>query len=780
MRQIRFSELSLFAGLGVGMAFTPVGTAFAQQLDEIIVTAQKREQSLEDVGISVTALTGAEIKSFNFRSLVDIQQQTPNLAVAEPLGASGNQNFTLRGVGLNDFSEHNESPVATYQDGVYLATIAGINSSIFDVNRIEVLRGPQGTLYGRNTTGGLVQFISNKPSAEPEGYAEYQAGSFSENRFEGAFGGPLTDTLRARVSLLYDNHDGYRPDVYHGDGTALSPLSVKAADAADLLAGRVQLEYVGADGLQILLSAHALTNHTTGPSYHQVSTMYAPNGITQLETPPNVVNPTCAGVFGATGPGQDCFGYRNTNPNWQVTNTNRQPIEDLDTNGTSLTVTDKFGGLDFTSITAYEHVHKFYAEDTDAGPYPAIAVTNPLQSKEMTQEFRLAGKTDRTYWTTGLYYFYRDINTGSDTDVSGLGFVNDSFHDELISRSAAAFGQLEYSLSHDFTLIGGLRYSNDDQNFRILSSDLSGLTPQILGITPAPVPNYNVFPFTGGATTNSTAYTNTRTDNLVTFRAELDWKPVEGLLTYASVSKGTKSAGWNAAIDGSGLLGASTPQTLPYAPEKLLAYELGFKDNIQKYLRLNGALFYYDYKDFQAFTFQGLTQQISNLPATVKGAELELVTSPTSNWDLTLGAGALDSAVKGVTVAVAGVKPLETVVLPDREMVLAPKYELNGSLRYHFPVAADKELGFQVDTRYVAKEYFDLTNDPIATEGGHAVSNASTTLTGADGRWTVSFWVKNMFARQYATYVIPVTSLGFSQLMVGDPRWFGGTIRYRW
>ena len=138
---------------------------------------------------------------------------------------------------------------------------------------------------------------------------------------------------------------------------------------------------------------------------------------------------------------------------------------------------------------------------------------------------------------------------------------------------------------------------------------------------------------------------------------------------------------------------------------------MGFKDNIQKYLRLNGALFYYDYKDFQAFTFQGLTQQISNLPATVKGAELELVTSPTSNWDLTLGAGALDSAVKGVTVAVAGVKPLETRRSSDREMVLAPKYELNGSLRYHFPVAADKELGFRVDTRYVAKEYFDLTDE---------------------------------------------------------------------
>jgi iron complex outermembrane recepter protein len=542
----------------------------------------------------------------------------------------------------------------------------------------------------------------------------------------------------------------------------------------------VQLEYVNSDGLSVLFNVHAFTNHTTGPSYHQVPTMYAANGITQIPTPANVVNPTCGAVFGLTGAGQDCFGYRNTNPNWQVTDTNRQPIEDLDTNGASVTVTDKFGSTEFTSISAYEHVHKYYGEDTDAGPFPAIAVTNPLLSKEFTQEFRLAGKTDKAYWTTGLYYFYRDVNTGSDTDLSGVGFVNDAFDDELISRSAAIFGQMEYSLPHDFTLIGGLRYSYDDQNFRILSSDLTGLTPTFLGITTAPVPNYNVFPFTGGTTTNSTAYTDSRTDNLVTYRGELDWKPIEGFLAYGSISKGTKSAGWNAAIDGSGLVGSSTPQTLPYAPEKLLSYEIGFKDNIQKYLRLNGALFYYDYKDFQAFTFQGLTQQISNLPATVKGAELELQFSPTSNWDLNLGASTLDSAVKGVKVAVAGVSPLETVVLPDREMVLAPKYEVNGSLRYHFPVAADKDLAFQVDSRYVGKQYFDLTNDPVATEGGHNVSNGSITLSGPDARWTVSFWVKNMFARQYLTYVIPVTSLGYSQYMVGEPRWFGGTIRYRW
>jgi len=738
---------------------------FAQQLEQVTVTAQKREQRVEDVGISVTALSGEQIRDLNLRNLTDVATQTPSLAVAAPLGSSGNQNFTLRGVGLNDFSEHNESPVAAYQDGVYQATIAGINTTLFDVDRIEVLRGPQGTLYGRNTTGGLVQFFSRQPTATPDAFVDVDIGSNRQKRVEAAYGGPITDSLQFRVSGSYDHNAGW--------GETAAP-DLRPVFGSDALGGRVLLKYLASEDTSVLLNVHAATNHTSGSAYTTLATMFAPDGVAQIATPADTVNPRCAPV---TGPGQDCFGYRDTDGNPWRFDFDRQPFQKLDNQGSSLTLESKFGDLSFTSITAYERVHKLYGEDTDGGPVPAIAVTNPLESKQWTQELRLAGAAERLYWTSGLYYFFRDIRTGSRTSLTGIGFVDDDFRDRLRSKSAAAFGQLEYSITREVTLIGGLRFTHEEQDFSLLSVDHTGLTPVILGITSEPVPDYNVFPFTGGTEADPTPYRDSRTDNSVIYRGELNWKPSADLLLYGSISKGTKSAGWNGAIDGSPLLGPSTVEDMPYAPENLLAYEAGFKQLLRGVLRVNAALFYYDYKNFQAFTFAGFVQQIGNRPATVKGAELELVASPDDHLDITFGVSALDSNVEGVTAAVAGSQPLQ-VVTRDRHMVLAPDYALNGIVRYHWPVGAGRELSVQVDSRYTAKQYFDLGNNPVGTENGYAVTNASIGL--RDQHWSASLWVRNLTDREYRLYAVPITALGFTQEVYGPPRWYGMTLGYKW
>jgi iron complex outermembrane receptor protein len=217
---------------------------------------------------------------------------------------------------------------------------------------------------------------------------------------------------------------------------------------------------------------------------------------------------------------------------------------------------------------------------------------------------------------------------------------------------------------------------------------------------------------------------------------------------------------------------------MSYSPENLLAYEAGFKHQ-RSFYRLNGAVFYYDYKNFQAFTFNGLTQQIGNLPANVKGAELELLLSPDDRLDLTFGGSYLSTRVKDVVTPVVGSVPGATVT-DDRHMVLAPKFTLNGIARYHFNIAGDRELAFQVDSRYTGKQHFDLINSPIATENGRAVTNASISLADADNRWTASVSVKNLTNRQYRLYVVPLTFLGQMQQLYGTPRWYSVTVGYQW
>jgi iron complex outermembrane receptor protein len=234
----------------------------------------------------------------------------------------------------------------------------------------------------------------------------------------------------------------------------------------------------------------------------------------------------------------------------------------------------------------------------------------------------------------------------------------------------------------------------------------------------------------------------------------------------------------NGAIDGSGLLGASTEANMPYGPEHLLAYEIGFKQLSKGLYRLNGSAFYYDYKDFQAFTFAGLTQQIANLPAKVRGAELELVMTADDHIDLTLGGSYLSSTVKHVVTAVVG-SPTFATVSQDRHMVLAPNFSLNGIARYHFKIAGERELAFQLDTHYTGRQYFDLNNDPIATENGHAVTNASISFKDPATHLTATLWAKNVTDRRYRLYAIPVTSLGFEQQMYGPPRWYGVTLGYQ-
>lgn len=741
MEATKLGVASFSFGMVCSSAFVSVLSASAQSavLEEVIVTAQKREQSVQDIGISVTAFSGDQMKALGFTNTVDLVGQTPGLNAVSPFGGGNNVAFTLRGVGLNDFSESNEAPVGVYLDGVYNATLAGIGFQLFDVERAEVLRGPQGTLYGRNTTGGLVHFITKKPTQENEGYAELTSGEYGQTRFEGAISGGLTDTLSARAAILYHKDDGYIENINPG---------IDDAGETDNFSGRLHLLYQPTEELELLFSVHGGSADQVGAAYKHTASVFGDDGFDSIEVPGNV------DVYG-TCPGCDLTGYRDTTGDFYKTANDREPFIELDTLGYSMTVDWELGQYDFQSITAYEEVEKDFGEDTDAGPSPFIEVTNPVDSEQLTQEFQLSYSGDSSRWTTGLYYYTRDIDSGTRTDLSretAIGFpINNNTVTQDETDSWSVFGQYEYDLSETFTVIAGLRYIDEEREFDMVVTDDNGVLPD---------PAFEFSKATAGDLTK-------HDEDYVSYRLELNYRPNADLLWFASAASGVKGPGFNIDIG----IDPRTVEEIPFDEENLLAYEIGFKATfLDGAVRFNSSVFYYDYEDYQAFSFEGLSNVVSNKDATIYGLDAEVIASPWEGWDFNLGLSILDTEVEDINTGVSVI---------DRELALSPDTTFNALARYEWS-ALGGTMSAQGDLQYVDEQFFDITNTTLGTEDSYTIGNLRATYVTGSGQSSVSVWVKNVTDEEYRIYAIQVPGLGFSQSMVGQPRWAGVTLSHSW
>src|SRR5688572_793043 len=717
-------------------------------LEEIIVTAQKREQNIQDVGMTITAFTGDEIRDFGFTNAQDLAKQTPALSFNLNANDDVSMTFSLRGVGLDDFSAFNEAPVAIYFDGVYQATLAGNNSQLFDLERVEILKGPQGTLYGRNTTGGIVHFISRKPTNEFEGYVDASLGEYSLRRVEAAVSGPLTESLQGRLSGVYIESDGYSEARFPG---------VEDGGTADEYAVRGQLRVEPNDQSDVLVSAYYIDADFSPTPYEHGSVTLLPDGVTVVSLQPDEPNPLCPGT-----PGADCLGYQDRDDDPFAQENDRPKRTDLQKFGSSITIDWNLGGATLTSITGYEEVDKLYEEDADAGPIDGIKVDDFLESEQWSEELRLAGGTAPFRWTTGLYYFNRDVHSGPRVDLTGVGFITGRAfaHDE--TESWALFGQAEYDFTPQWTGVLGLRYTNDRREYELQAVDESGRAV-MFGFPPNPIIDFRE------ETVGDLAIHD---DDYVTPHVELDWHPNDDWLVYGSWSRGVKSAGFN---QDPGLNGPRDPTTIPVDKEELDAYELGFKSTLADgKVRFNAAAFYYDYNDFQAFTFQNLLNLLSNEDAEIYGVEAELQAQPTERWDLRLGVSSLDTTVEGIT---AQSRPSgASVPLGDREMPLAPDLQLNGLVRYTFPVWNGR-LALQGDFTYMDDHFLDLENNPNSFEDAFLVANARVSYATEDNRYEVSLWMQNVGDEEYRTFDGPITGNGYTLQQFGKPRWAGATLR---
>ncbi len=743
------------------------GGAFAQGVfdDEVVVTAQKREESAQDVGISITTLSGEQMQSLGYTNAQEVTALAAGVATLQPNGEA-NYAVGIRGVANNDFTSNVESPVAIYVDETYISQMSGAGFLLFDVDRVEILRGPQGTLFGRNATGGLVHYLTVKPNTDEfGGYGSFTYGSFDRWKAQGAVNIPMGDMLSARVSLATHQGDGYATN-------RLDPS--RDLNNANETAGRIQVRFQPNDDFDLLLNARfGDQNIRTG--FFEYASAILPTG----DYTPGVPNPDLGGYVDLDGDiyaGDYDFTGHNETETW----------------GASGRFDWNIGLGTLTSITDFQATKRDYIEDSDASPANWLNFFLTTDADQFSQEIRLAGDVEKFKWLLGFYYLDIEINDSNGAKATGLfealfgpvdlaGFNGVRNPYSLDTKSWSLFGQFEYALTDQLTFIGGMRYIDETKDYQyndfiaVFPEDIgSGLDPRIVDVADA------VTPFTGA-----------RDDTNFAARVQVNFQPSDGVLAYASWNRGVKSGGFNAPLLPSAVF--VTPEFMTYDPERLDAYEAGVKLDLGS-ARLNASGYYYDYSNCQAFSILGLDTFTLNADCKNKGFEVELQGSAAKGLDYHFGVGFTDAEVTnipGVTidaeVIIDPMLPPVTVsaIIPGGKQrpVQTPKWNLNGLVRYEFPVAGVGNIALQMDGAYRSEHFFALTNFNASREDGYFVGNASVTWIAPSDRWSVRGFVQNFTGSEYLVQTFDLSGslsngglFGLVEQYYGRPRMYGANL----
>ncbi len=719
-------------------------------LEEIIVTAQKREQNLQDVGISVTAFTGEQLDNLGATNTTDITQQAPGLQLFTYTPSL--IVFNIRGVSQNNFIDTLEAPVAVNVDNAYVASLNGIGQQMFDMDRVEVLRGPQGTLFGRNATGGVIQYFTNAPDEEEaNGYIKAGAAEYENFFVEGAVGGALAPNLRGRFAGRWEQADGYTESVTPG---------VRDTNGKDGFALRGSLQMDVTEDLLVDLKVYYSEDNDAPTGGYVAYASKADRETGYSATPESSpitgdVHKHANGIEGSL--------------DREVTSVTGQITWDLNEH------------IQVVSVTNYMDIFKDYYEDAGGGYIPNFPYNPVADTEQITQELRLSGDYDRFRWQLGGYYM--------DLEIIGMDFVSGEFVSalpdgqlnadwNLDSENWSVFGQVEVDLSDQVTLIGGVRYSMDDKKYSLVNSAAGG--GAWLG------PDFYVAP---GEVFFDTAwvpsdFTEIDYDDWAA-RAQLDWKPNDDLLVYAAFNRGIKGGNFTTFF--------STLENLQHKEEILYSYEIGFKSTFpEQAMRLNATGFYYDYKNYQAFGLIAAFPEIRNTDAEAYGGEIELAWSPAERLDLLAGISFIDSEIDEVPT----VQDFFGIVLPlqhieDNELPNAPSFSINFLARHTWPFAGG-ELAFQIDGNYNDDQYLDVFNSAGSKEESYFIGNLRLTYITGDDKWELGAFVRNFTDTKHRLYLldlaagdlfvppdVPPTGDGIIEQVYGPPRWAGGFISYR-
>ncbi len=750
--------------IALAVLTTMAPIANSEEIEKIQITAQKRTQNITEVGVTTTAFNGDMLEDLGIDSAVDLGAHTPGLVAVNSTSGS-TPIFAIRGIGLDDFSPNNTSGVGVYTDEVFASSPVYLGGQLFDIERVEVLKGPQGTLYGKNTTGGAINFITVKPTEDFEAFIEADYSSYQTIEITTAVGGALTDTVNGRFSLNYaKSNEGWQKDESTGEEFGL----------VDTFAVRGQLGFELGDSGTGLLRVYANQDKSKplSPDSEGIEDTFGDDSFAVLNSP-SAADKISAGELVV---GRDESG-----------------------SGVSLTLDYSFENFDVISISSMDQYDRAIVDNYDGSAISTMELIQDDQLDQWSQEIRFISTSSNDFtWVAGAnisnenveaYDLFDDSFFVTDSALDGVlypedinAFGLDRFIADYVQEtdSYGLYLHTETKLNDSWKLIAGIRYSYDERSFN------GTATNESFG---------EIFPVTELNETND--------EDAVTGKIGLDWKVNDDLLVFGNVATSYKSGVYY----GGAVLDSDAWSYVK--PEDVTSAELGFKWTLlDGSMQLNGAAFALEYKNRQSlltyvaddfsnlFGYAVLDTTLANVPESqTSGFELDVHWLPTDELTVQAGIAYLDSKVTKAptTTDLRGINADPSVndqahedgfgfvdalgdeLVNGTVLSQAPEWSYNAMVAYDMPLENDLFLKFQSSYSYSGTQYAQLA-DPNAKYGSISSLNGLISLTSDTDGWTVTLWARNLLDNDADTYSFS----GFAGRTVyrQKPATFGLTFKY--
>ena len=713
-------------------------------LEEVIVTAEFRESKLQDTPIAITALSGEDLNERGMSNLADIGKVAPNVNISNTGVVQGPAAaIYIRGIGQYDSHLGYEPGVGVYVDDVYHGALNGNFLDLLDLDRVEVLRGPQGTLAGRNSIGGAIKLYTRKPKGDNSGYVEAKAGEQHLLAFRGAFDIPLIqDVLFLRVSAMSTKQDGYvRLLDYRCTHPAATDLQQKSSSkdcsigtlgGKDVSGLHTGLRWLPTEAFEVNLNA----------DYIKDKSEVAATELTLIDTPPFAFPDH---RFQSPNPYTAYYGFTDGHTGEQYPN-----IGAVDARGLGLTLDWKISdSLALKSISGYRWQEARYSNDQNANPLAPLLNYSDEKFEQGSEELRLSGTSfDKAIdWTLGAYYFASNGHLLSRVDAAP---IVDVFNNHYISAtSESGFGHVVWHVFDRFNVTGGLRYTKDDKHYKFGQTGATAIAA-LNGLR--------------------RTYSDSRTD----YRIGVDYRWSDALMTYAQYSTGYKGGGVNPRpID--------TTQVITFSPEYLDAFEIGLKsDLLDRRLRLNLSAFYNKYKDIILVNtgpccgptgnpFFSITAFNAG-DATIKGAEAEMDWTPVKGLTVSASASWLKFEYTRIATQMSDGSPLLISIPMSGITPYTPEKSGSLGISYAIPVGGST-LTPRIDASYQGSRYSDPSNSAASFLDSYTILNARLTWDSASAAWQAVLAADNLTDKTYYTGSFDATQFsGTLQRAVARPR----------